>query len=178
MVLEYEHEPRDVEAWWLHYTQRGGFHRINYWASVALIAWGCGWVGTQIGTTPTSRVILAACGALVGWGLAAAVQRVWIHATVASGAKGHAGQQQFGAHRLSLQSEGILEEGPSASHKHGWDAVEGLLETADHFFLPVGGGQAYVIPKRALSVETAAAFKASVAAHLAEEERRRTRSSS
>jgi len=176
MIVEYELEQRDVEAWWTYWSKRATPYRLNYWATVALSGLGAGWVGTQFGTTPTTLIILASCGVLAGCTLAAVVQGIWIRASAAAVFKGHATQHVFGAYRLSLLPDGIHEEGPSASHRHSWSAVEALVETVEHFFLPVGGGQAYVIPRRGLSPDTSTAFTASVASYLAEEERRRTRS--
>jgi hypothetical protein len=168
MECEYNHEPRDVEAWWQYYSRHSMPYRLNYWLSAALIAGSGAWAGTRIGLTfQTSPIALGLLGLLAGWGLAVAVARAWIHASVVAIAKTQAGQLQFGRHRLSLGVDGIREEGPSAVHMHEWRAVEGLRETADHFFLVVGGGFAYAIPKRGLAPDDAAAIKASVATYLA-----------
>jgi hypothetical protein len=167
MELDYDHEPRDVEAWWQFHSRHSTPHRLNYWLSVALVAGGAAWVGTQIGLTPSSRVALGLVGSFIGWGLAAAAARAWIHASVVAMAKGSAAQEQFGRHRLTLGPDGIREQGPSAVHTHTWSTVDGLFETSDHLFLAVGGGFAYAIPKRALGPDTAAAIRRSVATFLA-----------
>lgn len=179
MEIEYDHEPRDLEAWWHDYTRRSTPHQLNYWIGVLLIGGGAAWVATRIGLTFSlplaGRIVLTVAGALAGWGLAVASSKLWLHASVVAAAQGPAAQQQFGRHRLTLQPDGVFEQGPSASHTHSWSAIEGLRETPDHIFLVVGGGFAYAIPKRGLEPESAAAFLTSTAAFLAEEERRRTR---
>jgi hypothetical protein len=166
MECEYDHEPRDVEAWWHYHTHHSSPHRLNYWLGVALIAGGGAWVGTRIGLTQGTRIALGFVGLLAGWALAAAVARAWIHVSVVAMSKSQASQHQFGRHRLTLGADGIREQGPSAVHTHSWSTVEGLGETADHLFLAVGGGFAYAIPKRALAPGDVAAVRASVATYL------------
>jgi hypothetical protein len=59
---------------------------------------------------------------------------------------------------------------------HDWDAIEGLLEAPGHLFLAVGGGYAYVIPKRALPVNAVAEFRSAfVTCQEAWDQRRRTK---
>jgi hypothetical protein len=179
MEIEYDYQPRDLEAWWQYYSRHSSPHRFSYWISVLLIGGGAAWVGTRIGLTfslsSATVAIVAVVGGLVGWSLAAASHRVWLRASAVAAGQGPAVEQQFGRHRLTLRPEGVLEQGPSASHTHAWGAIEGLSETADHMFLVVGGGFAYAIPKRALQRESAAAFRTQVASYLSEEGRRRTR---
>jgi hypothetical protein len=175
MIVEYELERRDVEAWWTHWSKNSTTYRVNYWITVALIGCGGLWLGWQIATTPGTRMMFALGGVVTGCVVAAVLQRSWIRVSAAAVFKGRATEHHFGSYRLSLLPEGIVEEGPSASHRHGWNAVEGLVQTAEHFFLPVGGGQAYVIPRRGLSRDTSDAFTANATSYLAEEERRRTR---
>ena len=70
---------------------------------------------------------------------------------------------QVGAYRLSLDSAGVSEIGPASQHRHAWQAVLGVKETADHLFLLIAGGSAHVIPKRAFgSAAQLEAFRAAV----------------
>jgi hypothetical protein len=75
--------------------------------------------------------------------------RFALRSIVASLAK-VAGGRGVGHHTLVLSPNGIREVGPSAEHAHAWTALQNLEEGPDHFFLLVGFGMAYVVPKRAL----------------------------
>jgi hypothetical protein len=172
MEIEYQHEPRDVEAWWLYTSRRNGGHRLANWANVVALAGGGAWATSKFGSDPLSTNLFGLGGLLAGWGLAAATTRLWVHAAAQASARG-AAQKQFGPHRLLVGPEGILERGPVATHSHAWSAVEGLFETGEHLFVGIAGGSAYVVPKRNLAPESAASLKATVGSYM-EAERRRT----
>jgi hypothetical protein len=175
MELEYEHSQADLEAWWRYYSRRTLAYKLNYWALAVLAAGGGLWIAVQFDVDLFGTVALVALGFLLGWGAAVVSARVWLRDLATAASRSPAAKETFGSHRLWLTEEGVTERGPAATHSHTWRAVEALWDTADHFFLTVGGGQAYVIPKRAFHSPSAdAEFRALVASRLAEERRRRT----
>jgi hypothetical protein len=176
MQLEYQLVAGDFEAWWQTQSRRTGIGRLSYWLNVLLLAGGGAYIAWRLAPTTVSGVALSMGGALIGWALAAAAYRLWIRAAATEQTSGSAAQAQLGRHVLQLGPDGVSEEGPAGRHMHGWDAIEGLLDAPGHLFLAVGGGYAYVIPKRELAVDTVADFKAAFAtSQQAWDQRRRTK---
>ncbi len=148
--VEFQLEPADIEAWYVSGLDRIRAYRLTYSACALVIA-GLLAVGANelVGSTPVSAA-LAIAGFGIGWMLARASLRSHLRAFAREQAKGPAAANQFGSYKLSVDATGVSEVGPAAQHKHAWRAVLGLTETPDHLFLLIGGGSAYVVPKRFL----------------------------
>ena len=172
MELEFEHTLADLEAWWRFSSTRGVGYRLTYWSFAVLGAAGGLWAAVQFDASLLLKLALVSGGASLGWGLAVASARVWVRDVARASSSSVAAQQDFGIHRLKVTDEGVAEQGPSASHTHSWRAVEALHETPDHFFIAVGAGSAYVIPKRGLTYDAQAEFKAAVTSRVDEASRR------
>jgi hypothetical protein len=176
MQLEYQLVAGDFEAWWQTQSRRTRVGSLSYWFNVLLLAGGGGYVAWRAAPSTGSGVALSLDGALIGWALAAAAYRLWIRAAATEQTSGGAAQAQLGRHVLQLGPDGVSEEGPAGRHMHDWAAIEGLLEAPGHLFLAVGGGYAYVIPKRDLAVDAVAEFRSAFATcQQAWEQRRRTK---
>jgi hypothetical protein len=172
MELVFEHTLADLEAWWRFSSTRGAGYRLTYWSFAVLGGAGGLWIAIQFDASLPFKIALVAAGAFLGWGLAVVSARVWVRDVARASSSSVAAQQDFGIHRLRVDGEGVAEHGPSASHTHSWRAVEALHETPDHFFIAVGAGSAYVIPKRGLAHDVQAEFKAAVTSRLSEASRR------
>ena len=164
--IAFELAPADIEAWYLNSLDRTRAYRISYWACGLILA-GLLAVGTNelLCSAPLSA-IAAVAGFGIGWVLARASLRSQFRAFARERAAGPGAASQFGHYRLSVDSVGVTEIGPAAQHKHEWKAVEGLAETDDYLFLLIGGGSAYVIPKRSFDSDVAIeAFRTAVSEH-------------
>ena len=150
-------------------------YRLDYWLTALVLGGFCAWQAMKFASGRLSKAGLALAGLVLGGALAFVLRRAWIHAAVVSATGTPAARAQFGSHRLTIGPDGVAEDGPAGTHTHAWSAIEGLWETPDQFFLAVGGGYAYVVPKSHLSESSAAEFRAAVTQELAEEGRRRTR---
>jgi hypothetical protein len=114
----------------------------------------------------TVSAVMAVAGFGIGWVLARAALRSHLRLFARELGTGPGAASQFGPQRLRVDAAGVSQTGPTAQHEHAWRAVLGLTETADHMFLLIGGGSAYVIPKRAFDSATAIdAFRAAVSEH-------------
>lgn len=118
MQVEYQFEPRDIEAWIAHARFRSRDHRVAYWVAIVGIGGGGAWMGSRLGWDPQSTVLCGVVGLL--FGSAFAVLGMKASAQVTANASSGASQTQFGLHHLDVTSEGIAEVGPAGTHSHSW----------------------------------------------------------
>jgi YcxB-like protein len=156
--IEFQLEPADIEAWFLSGLDRIRGYRLTYWACGLVVSGVLAVAADKWRGSVTVSAAMAVAGFAIGWALARGALRSHLRVFARELATGPGATSQFGPHRLCVDAAGVSQTGPAAQHKHAWRAVLGLTETADHMFLLVGGGSAYVIPKRAF--ESAAAIDA------------------
>ena len=161
--IEFQLEPADLVAWYLSSWDDDRAHRIACWASGLVVAG----VGAVKADELTASVLVSAVTAIAGFGLgwvvARAALRSYVRGHVRKLATSAQESTQIGSYRLSVDSAGVSEIGPASQHRHAWQAVLGVKETADHLFVLIAGGSAHVIPKRAFgSAAQLEAFRAVV----------------
>jgi YcxB-like protein len=160
MQVEFELEPRDVEAWHLYHIERSRSHRLNYLVTGLIVAGVLAVRTNQL----TESVVLSSVGAVVGFGLGWLLGRALMRSYVRFSARQYAGAAaatQFGKHQLTIDAAGIAEIGPASQHRNDWRAVEDIVQTSAHLFVIIAGGYAYIVPKRAFSTpDEVEAFRA------------------
>ena len=127
MQVEYENKSEDVEAWWRFYAERDTTHRLNFWALILVVASFCAWVATRLASDLWSQIGLGALGFLLGSLLAACpVARFDSTRQLPAPPLLRRDWRTSGLTGLTVEAEGVVEEGPAEAHKHSWSAIDGL----------------------------------------------------
>jgi hypothetical protein len=147
LAVTYDLTAEDILAYWKYLYRHSPPFRAQYWLGYVLAPMGGAWLATDYGRNLPQQVAIfvAAAGAIAL--LYAFLFGLFLRAVVGSLAK-KAGGRGVGRHTLTVDPDGVRELGPAAEHAHRWSAVQSLQEGPDHFFLLVGFGTAYVVPKR------------------------------
>lgn len=141
------------------------FQRYRIWLT-ALVAVACLAFVVIVFDRLVAGLIAAAIGALLAWLLARWSWRRQARSSVVRMA-GEDGLGTPGLHRLSLDDEGIREEGPSRVTTATWDRLVRLEQTSEHLFIFTGPVEAFVIP-RAVGANKIAKLIGVVKAHRAD----------
>lgn len=73
---------------------------------------------------------------------------------------------QVGWHRVTLTTDGVIEDSAGGRNSSRWTVVGDVYETATHVFLPTSRTAAHIVPKRAFADAHAAAAFADTARRL------------
>jgi hypothetical protein len=149
MDITYDLTPDDILSYWKHLYKYSRPFALQYRLGFLLAPLVGAWValGGHL-SLEAQAVRFFVVTIAVGVGYAAIFDlslRAVVH-TLAKRAEGRG----VGRHTLLLEANGVQELGPAAEHAHRWPSVQPLEEGPQHFFLPVGFGFAYVVPKRAM----------------------------